>query len=281
MGGGIAYQSASTGTPIMMKDIDQSGINSGLKEAGSLLSKQVNRGRLNTKKMAQILSILTPTLHYDGIENANLIVEAVVENPAVKKAVLSEVETKTTENTILCSNTSTIPITELASALTRPENFCGMHFFNPVPVMKLVEIVRGLETDDETYKVVEETSKLLAKVPVPVNDFPGFVSNRVLMPMINEAVFVLGQSTAGIEDIDKGCRLGLWVAAAPADAPEVRQGPDLLLAVWRHEGVGYALMATDMDPRRFASLARLLETRTVGAAQVARDSGSLTLPCLA
>lgn len=180
MGGGIAYQSATTGTPIIMKDIAQAGIDMGMAEAGKLLAKKVSRGRMDAAKMASTLNMISPTLSYDTIDDAQLIVEAVVENPAVKKAVLSEVEGLLGEDTIITSNTSTIPISELAAALQRPENFCGMHFFNPVHRMPLVEVIRGEKSSDATIAATVAYALSLGKKPVVVNDCPGFLVNRIL-----------------------------------------------------------------------------------------------------
>lgn len=180
MGGGIAYQSASTGTPIIMKDIAQAGIDMGMDEAAKLLSSKVKRGRLTTDKMTATLNMITPTLSYDGIDQTDLVVEAVVENAAVKKAVLAEVESLISEDTILTSNTSTIPITKLARALKRPENFCGMHFFNPVHKMPLVEIICGEKTSDAAIARTVNYALAMKKKPVVVNDCPGFLVNRIL-----------------------------------------------------------------------------------------------------
>ncbi|MDF5366644.1 3-hydroxyacyl-CoA dehydrogenase NAD-binding domain-containing protein, partial [Vibrio parahaemolyticus] len=150
MGGGIAYQSALKGVPVLMKDIAQASLDLGMTEASKLLNKRLSRGRIDGFKMAGILASITPRLHYAGIENSDVIVEAVVENPKVKAAVLSEVESHVGDDTVITSNTSTIPINLLAKSLKRPENFCGMHFFNPVHRMPLVEIIRGEHTSDET-----------------------------------------------------------------------------------------------------------------------------------
>ena len=180
MGGGIAYQSAVTGTPIIMKDIQQAGIDAGLSEAGKLLSKQVSRKRMAPEKMAATLAKIEPALSYESIDNADLIVEAVVENPAVKKAVLSEVEALVSDDVILTSNTSTIPISELATSLKRPENFCGMHFFNPVHRMPLVEVIRGEKTSEAAIAKTVNYALAMGKKPVVVNDCPGFLVNRIL-----------------------------------------------------------------------------------------------------
>ncbi len=182
MGGGIAYQSALKGTPIIMKDINQAGIDLGLSEANKLLSKRVDKGRMKAAAAGDVLNNITPALTYSEFGEVDLIVEAVVENPNVKKAVLAEVEGLVTEDTILTSNTSTISIDLLAADLKRPENFCGMHFFNPVHMMPLVEIIRGKKTSDETVAKVVAYAQAMGKTPVVVNDCPGFLVNRVLFP---------------------------------------------------------------------------------------------------
>lgn len=182
MGGGIAYQSALKGVPVIMKDINDKSLALGMSEAAKLLNKQLARGKLDGLKMAQVLSTIQPRLDYAGIERAQLIVEAVVENPKVKAAVLSEVEALVGEETILASNTSTIPISQLAKSLQRPQNFCGMHFFNPVPRMPLVEIIRGEQSSDHTIAAVVAYAIRMGKTPIVVNDCPGFFVNRVLFP---------------------------------------------------------------------------------------------------
>ena len=182
MGGGIAYQSALKGVPVMMKDIAQASLDLGMKEASKLLNKQLLRGRIDGFKMTGILSSITPSLHYAGIEQSDIIVEAVVENPKIKAFVLSEVETYASEDSVIASNTSTIPINLLAKSLKRPENFCGMHFFNPVHRMPLVEIIRGEKTSEETINRVVAYAAKMGKSPIVVNDCPGFFVNRVLFP---------------------------------------------------------------------------------------------------
>ncbi|EHH2484258.1 fatty acid oxidation complex subunit alpha FadB [Vibrio parahaemolyticus] len=182
MGGGIAYQSALKGVPVLMKDIAQPSLDLGMTEASKLLNKRLAQGRIDGFKMAGILASITPSLHYAGIENSDVIVEAVVENPKVKATVLSEVESHVGEGTVITSNTSTIPINLLAQSLKRPENFCGMHFFNPVHRMPLVEIIRGEKTSDETINRVVAYAAKMGKSPIVVNDCPGFFVNRVLFP---------------------------------------------------------------------------------------------------
>lgn len=182
MGGGIAYQSALKGTPIKMKDIAQAGLDLGMNEANKLLSKRVSRGRMTADKMGAILSNIEPTLSYDNFDGVDVVVEAVVENPKVKHAVLADVEKQVSDDAIIASNTSTISITYLAEALQRPENFCGMHFFNPVHAMPLVEVIRGEKTSDIAVARTVAYANAMGKKAVVVNDCPGFLVNRVLFP---------------------------------------------------------------------------------------------------
>ncbi|OHY93438.1 multifunctional fatty acid oxidation complex subunit alpha [Vibrio rotiferianus] len=202
MGGGIAYQSASKGVPVLMKDIAQPSLDLGMTEASKLLNKRLSRGRIDGFKMAGILASITPSLHYAGIEESDVIVEAVVENPKVKAAVLSEVESHVGEDTVITSNTSTIPINLLAKSLKRPENFCGMHFFNPVHRMPLVEIIRGEHTSDETINRVVAYAAKMGKSPIVVNDCPGFFVNRVLFPYFGGFSMLL-RDGADFTKIDK------------------------------------------------------------------------------
>jgi 3-hydroxyacyl-CoA dehydrogenase/enoyl-CoA hydratase/3-hydroxybutyryl-CoA epimerase/enoyl-CoA isomerase len=184
MGGGIAYQSASKGVPIVMKDINQDALTLGLKEATKLLNKKVSRGRMTTDKMAGVLNSIVPSLSYDTIKGADVIVEAVVENPKIKGIVLAETEAQVSDDTIITSNTSTISINKLAESLKMPERFCGMHFFNPVHAMPLVEVIRGEHTSDETVAAVVAYAAQIGKSPIVVNDCPGFFVNRVLFPYL-------------------------------------------------------------------------------------------------
>ncbi|GAA0794258.1 fatty acid oxidation complex subunit alpha FadB [Marinobacterium sediminicola] len=182
MGGGIAYQSASRGTPILMKDINEDALQLGLTEASKLLNKQLERGKLDGTKMAASLARIRPTLSYGDFGNVDLVVEAVVENPKIKQSVLAEVEAQLPEGAILTSNTSTISITTLAKSLKKPENFCGMHFFNPVHRMPLVEVIRGEKSSEQAIARTVAFAKALGKTPIVVNDCPGFLVNRVLFP---------------------------------------------------------------------------------------------------
>ena len=182
MGGGIAYQSAYKGTPIIMKDINDDALTLGLNTATAILTKQIERGRMKAKKMADVLNNITPSLSYDSVKDVDIVVEAVVENPKVKGMVLAEVENIINDEAILTSNTSTISIDLLAKSLKKPEKFCGMHFFNPVNKMPLVEVIRGKDTSDETVASVVAYAAKMGKSPIVVNDCPGFYVNRVLFP---------------------------------------------------------------------------------------------------
>lgn len=182
MGGGIAYQSAVKGTPVIMKDINQAALDLGLKEAATILGKGMQRGKVDAAKMATTLNNIVPTLEYSAIKDVDLVIEAVVENPKVKGIVLAETEQHVSEDTIICSNTSTISINQLAKSLKKPERFCGMHFFNPVHKMPLVEIIRGEKTSDDTISAVVAATLKMGKTPIVVNDCPGFLVNRVLFP---------------------------------------------------------------------------------------------------
>ena len=185
MGGGIAYQSASKGTPILMKDINEKAIELGLGEANKLLKKQVDRKKIDVAQVGQTLGKIRPTLSYGDFEEVDMVVEAVVENTKIKKSVLAEVEAKTKEGAVIASNTSTISITELAGALKKPENFCGMHFFNPVHRMPLVEVIRGEKTSDAAIAKTVQYALQMGKTPIVVNDCAGFLVNRVLFPYFN------------------------------------------------------------------------------------------------
>ena len=182
MGGGVAYQSSYKGIPIAMKDIVQSQLDLGMNEATKIMQKRVDRGRMKPDKMAQVLTGITPTLSYENLTDADLIVEAVVEKESVKKVVLAQTESIISEKAILASNTSTISITKLAQDLKRPEQFCGMHFFNPVHRMPLVEVIRGAKSSESTIAATVAYAAAMGKSPIVVNDCPGFLVNRVLFP---------------------------------------------------------------------------------------------------
>ncbi|MCG3170331.1 MAG: Fatty acid oxidation complex subunit alpha [Pseudomonadales bacterium] len=202
MGGGVAYQSASCGVPIVMKDIATKGIELGLREAGKLLAGQVDRGRMSATAMAEVLRGITPTLDYDDFDGVDFVVEAVVENEGVKQRVLAECEDRVGPDAILASNTSTISITRLASALKRPQNFCGMHFFNPVHRMPLVEVIRGERSSEAAIATTVAYARQLKKTPIVVRDCPGFLVNRVLFPYFG-AFNALLRDGADFREVDR------------------------------------------------------------------------------
>lgn len=210
MGNGIAHVFAMSGISVNLIETKQELADRALSTIEKNLDRMVKKEKIDEAKKSDTLNSISVFLNVNkGVKDVDLVVEAVPENLEIKKSVWKQVDEAAPDHTIFGSNTSSISITKLAALTSRPEKFIGMHFFNPVPVMKLVEIVRGLETDDETYNVVEATAKKLNKVPVPVNDAPGFVSNRVLMPMINEAIFCVGEGVATPENVDEVMKLGM------------------------------------------------------------------------
>lgn len=202
MGGGIAYQSASTGTGVLMKDIKPEQLELGMSEASKILLKAIEKKKSSPEKMAKVLGSITPTLSYADFSHAQFVVEAVVENEKVKKAVLADVEKATPPETILASNTSTISITRLAEGLSRPEKFCGMHFFNPVHRMPLVEIIRGAKTSEETIAQAVQYANQMGKTPIVVNDCAGFLVNRILFPYFKGFVHLI-EDGVDFQRIDK------------------------------------------------------------------------------
>ena len=209
MGGGIAYQSALKGVPILMKDIAQEGLDLGVSEAGKLLNKQRARGRIDIDKVVSVLGDITPVLDYQGFDKVDVIIEAIVENVDVKKGVLAELEALIPASATIASNTSTISIDELSLCLKRPENFCGMHFFNPVPVMPLVEIIRGSKTSADTIAKTVAYAKKMGKTPIVVNNCPGFLVNRILFPYFG-AFSRLIHDGADFNQIDKAMEEFGW-----------------------------------------------------------------------
>jgi len=202
MGGGIAFQTALKGTPIIMKDIREEALALGMAEAGKLLAKQVERGKATPAIMSETLSRIRPTLNYGDFGNVDIVIEAVVENPKVKKAVFAEIEGLLREDAIIASNTSTISISHLAEGLQRPRNFVGMHFFNPVHMMPLVEVIRGSQSSDEAIATTVKLAQRMGKTPIVVNDCPGFFVNRVLFPYF-DGFHLLLRDGADFQVVDK------------------------------------------------------------------------------
>ena len=209
MGHGIALVSAKAGFQVVLNDIKDEFVQGGLAKIDKFLAKSVAKGKMEESEKEAIRGRINGTVDLKEMADADLVIEAIIENLDIKKKLFSELDGICKPETVLASNTSTIPITDLASATKRPEKFIGMHFMNPVPIMKLVEVIRGLRTDDETTKLIFELSEKMGKTPIEVNDSPGFVSNRVLLPMINEAIYCLYEGVGTPEAIDGVMKLGM------------------------------------------------------------------------
>lgn len=239
MGSGIAQVCAQAGYLVVLNDVKQEFVERGLAVIKKNLSRQVEKNRMTLEEMERALNRLTPSVDLRDAQDADLVIEAAVENMEIKTKIFSQLDDLAPAHAILASNTSSLPITEIAAATKRPEKVIGMHFMNPVPVMKLVEIIRGLATADEVYQTIEEITNTLKKVPVEVNDFPGFVSNRILMPMINEAIFTLYEGVATKEAIDEVMKLGMNHPMGPLTLADFI-GLDTCLYIMEtlHEGFG-------------------------------------------
>ncbi|MFS3929852.1 3-hydroxybutyryl-CoA dehydrogenase [Priestia flexa] len=209
MGLGIAQVFMTSNYHVSLYDMSEEQIEKGIAFIDKQLNRQVEKAAMTQAEKDEVMERLSPISSVSKAKQVDLVVEAVVEKMEVKQMLFKELDQLMPPHTILATNTSSLPITEIAAATNRPQQVIGMHFMNPVPVMKLVEIIRGLATSDEVYKVIHETSERLNKVPVEVEDFPGFVSNRILMPMINEAIYTLYEGVARKEDIDAVMKLGM------------------------------------------------------------------------
>lgn len=239
MGSGIAQVCAMAGYDVILHDIKDEFVEKGLGNIQKNLNRQVEKGRMEESEKETILSRLTSSVSLENASKADLVIEAVVENMDVKTQLFKMLDQYAPDHAILASNTSSLPITEIAAATDRPEKVIGMHFMNPVPVMKLVEIIRGLQTSDDVYETIEAVSKKLSKVPVEVNDFPGFISNRILMPMINEAIFAVYEGVATPEAVDEIMKLGMNHPMGPLTLADFI-GLDTCLYIMEtlHEGFG-------------------------------------------
>ncbi|WKT77587.1 3-hydroxybutyryl-CoA dehydrogenase [Lysinibacillus fusiformis] len=239
MGSGIAQVCAQAGFDVKLNDIKQEFYERGLGVITKNLARDVEKGRKTEEEKAAILGRITMSLDLQDASDVDIIIEAAVENMEVKQSIFKQLDRIAQAHTILATNTSSLPITEIAAVTNRPEQVIGMHFMNPVPVMKLVEIIRGLATTDEVYKAVEEMTVKLAKTPVEVNDFPGFISNRILLPMINEAIYALYEGVASKEAIDDVMKLGMNHPMGPLTLADFI-GLDTCLSIMEilHEGLG-------------------------------------------
>ncbi|NUM77942.1 3-hydroxybutyryl-CoA dehydrogenase [candidate division KSB1 bacterium] len=209
MGNGIAHVFAQSGCAVMLVDIKQEFLDRALATIKSNLERQARKGGMTNDEISTILARITPAVQLQSLSTCELVIEAATEDAGLKKKIFAEIDALCPPKTILASNTSSISITELAAATQRPEKVIGMHFFNPVPVMKLVEVIRGLATSDETFASIMQLAEKLGKIAVAVNDYPGFVSNRVLMPMINEAIYCVMEGVAEPKAIDRVMQLGM------------------------------------------------------------------------
>ncbi|HXU37082.1 MAG TPA: 3-hydroxybutyryl-CoA dehydrogenase [Blastocatellia bacterium] len=230
MGNGIAQVASRAGLSVVMHDVNDEFLGRGMSAIDKSLQRDVDKQRTTAEEKGQILSRIKPSTELTDLRNTGFVVEAVTENLAVKSDLFARLDRIVTEDVILASNTSSISITKLAAATTRPDRFIGMHFMNPVPVMKLVEIIRGIATSDETYSTTRELVIAMSKTPVEVNDSPGFVSNRVLMPMINEAIFALYEGVGSVEAIDQIMKLGMNHPMGPLQLADFI-GLDVCLAI--------------------------------------------------
>ncbi|MBW1730815.1 MAG: 3-hydroxybutyryl-CoA dehydrogenase [Deltaproteobacteria bacterium] len=239
MGSGIAQVGAACGLTVIMNDVQDAFVEKGFATIEKSLGRMAKKGKLTEQEVKEILGRIEGSTSLQDMAKADFVVEAIVENEEVKLNVFKQLDDYCKEGVILSSNTSSISITKIASATKRPENVIGMHFMNPVPVMKLVEIIKGLATSEETYQVTRTLAEKMGKVPVPANDFPGFISNRILMPMINEAVYALFEGVGSAEDIDKVMKLGMNHPMGPLALADLI-GLDTCLAIMEvlHKGLG-------------------------------------------
>ncbi|HWO94864.1 MAG TPA: 3-hydroxybutyryl-CoA dehydrogenase [Bacillus sp. (in: firmicutes)] len=239
MGSGIAQVCAMAGYDVTLHDVKEEFVRRGIDGIQKNLQRQAAKGKVTEDEVSQTLNRIKPTVDLQHAKAVDLVIEAAMENMDVKKKLFSQLDEITPPQTILATNTSSLPITEIAAATNRPEKVIGMHFMNPVPVMRLVEIIRGLATADEVYQTIHHITEKLNKVPVEVNDFPGFVSNRILMPMINEAVYTLYEGVATKEAIDEVMKLGMNHPMGPLTLADFI-GLDTCLYIMEtlHEGLG-------------------------------------------
>ncbi|QNL48919.1 3-hydroxybutyryl-CoA dehydrogenase [Olivibacter sp. SDN3] len=240
MGNGIAHSFAQHGYQVSLMDIDKNSLDRALQAIEKNLTRQVNKQILSEdEKTLALQNITTFTSLELAVKDADLAIEAVSENTDIKLGIFRELDNLCPADTILATNTSSIPITQIAANTSRPEKVVGMHFMNPVPVMKLVEVIRGYDTDEHVTESIVSIAKSLSKTPVIVNDYPGFVANRILMPMINEAIYSLYEGVAGVEEIDTVMKLGMAHPMGPLQLADFI-GLDICLAILKvlHDGLG-------------------------------------------
>ena len=232
MGNGIAHTAAAAGLSVILVDVSEEFVQRGMATISANLQRSVDKGRTSAAQMQEILGRIRTTTKMEDVGSADMAIEAIVENLSAKTSLFAELDRLTSPECILASNTSSISITRIAAATKRADKVIGMHFMNPVPVMVLVEVIRGIATSDETYRSVEDLAKRMGKTPIEVNDYPGFVSNRVLLPMINEAIFALYEGVATAEAIDGVMKLGMNHPMGPLQLADFI-GLDVCLAILR------------------------------------------------
>jgi 3-hydroxybutyryl-CoA dehydrogenase len=239
MGNGIAHTAAASGFDVTLIDVAEAFLERGMSTIGANLQRGVDKGKMTAEEKQQVLGRIRATSDIAAAADADIVIEAIIENLAAKTELFAQLDALTGADCILASNTSSISITKIAAATKRPDKVIGMHFMNPVPVMTLVEVIRGIATSDETYARVAELSKRMGKTAIEVNDYPGFISNRVLMPMINEAIFALFEGVATAESIDGVMKLGMNHPMGPLTLADFI-GLDVCLAILRvlEEGFG-------------------------------------------
>jgi 3-hydroxybutyryl-CoA dehydrogenase len=239
MGGGIAQVAAQSGLQVVLNDIDRAFIDKRLAFIDKLLVKNIEKERMTEAERVEVMARLIPSTDLQDAAGVDFVVEAASENMAIKEKIFRTLDEVAQPGVILASNTSSLPITEIAAVTRRPEQVIGMHFMNPVPVMQLVEVIRGIATSDATYQAVKGLAEQMGKTPVEVNDYPGFIANRILLPMINEAVYCLYEGVASAEAIDTVMKLGMNHPMGPLTLADFI-GLDTCLAIMEvlHEGLG-------------------------------------------
>lgn len=266
MGNGIAHVFAQSNYTVNLIDVSETALEKALATISKNLDRMVAKEKITADDKANTLAnIKTFTQLEEGVKTADLVVEAATENEGLKMKIFADMDKFAPVNAILATNTSSISITKIAAATSRPEKVIGMHFMNPVPVMKLVEIIRGYSTTDEVTNVIMETSKSLGKIPVEVNDYPGFVANRILMPMINEAIITLNEGVAGVEEIDTVMKLGMAHPMGPLQLADFI-GLDVCLAIMN-------VLYTGLGNDKYAPCPLLVNMVTAGKLGVKSGEG--------
>ena len=263
MGNGIAQVCAVAGYPVLLVDVSDAALERGVATLGKNLERQVNKGTLDAERATAAKARIRTTTDYAQLNTAQLVIEAATENLQLKQRILQQVASNVAADCLIATNTSSLSVTQLAASIEHPERFIGVHFFNPVPMMALVEIIRGLQTSDATHEAVKAVSERLGKTPITAGNRPGFVVNRILVPMINEAFFVLAEGIATAEDIDAGMKLGCNQPIGPLALADMI-GLDVCLAVME----GYLEQFGDSKYRPCPLLKEM-----VAAGQLGRKTG--------